>query len=158
PRSAGRSARTRATGTSPPSSPAVQTRSSGYFPCSQAYGAKRATGVRPRLLGVERLAPGTPVRAVPVMNPSKGERPMNRRSWRLGVAALALVLVGTVALQASTASKRLAPTGNASAKSEGDMPAALGRHLEQLGESLPGNGGEPAMTDSQGPSASAAGM
>src|SRR6266480_79270 len=78
---------------------------------------------------------------------------MNRRWWRFGAAALAVVLVGTAAIYASSTSKRV--TGNTflTTKGEGDMPAALGRHLEQLGESIPGNGGEPGQSESQGPSA-----
>src|SRR5256885_14639592 len=79
---------------------------------------------------------------------------MKRRSWRLGVAALAMVLVGAAALQASTTSKRVAPTSFTAASGEGDLPAALSKHLASLGESIPGNGGEPSGVESQGPSAS----
>src|SRR6266545_5153768 len=74
---------------------------------------------------------------------TKGERRMRHRSWRFGVAALAMVLVGAAALHASTTSNRVIPLSSSAATGEGDMPAALGRHLEQLQESIPGKGGEP---------------
>jgi hypothetical protein len=55
-----------------------------------------------------------------------------------------MVLIGAAALHASTTSNRVAPlSSSAAATGEGDMPAALGRHLEQLQESIPGKGGEP---------------
>ena len=76
---------------------------------------------------------------------------MRHRFWRLGVAALAMVLIGAAALHASTTSKRVAPLSSSAAQGEGDMPAALGRHLEQLQESIPGKGGEPGGS---GPSTS----
>jgi hypothetical protein len=79
---------------------------------------------------------------------------MNRRFWRIGVAALATVLVGTAALYASSTSRQVRPDGLAFTKAEGDMPTALGKHLEQLRESIPGNGGEPAQTESNGPTTS----
>src|SRR5215211_4967780 len=93
--------------------------------------------------GFRRCAAFSGPRMVQPYRRTKGERRMRHRSWRLGVAALAMVLVGAAALHASTTSKRVAPLSSSAAAGEGDMPAALGRHLEQLQESIPGKGGEP---------------
>ncbi len=78
---------------------------------------------------------------------------MKGRFWRLAVAASAMALVGAVALTAALTAGNTSARGLTLAKAEGDMPAALGRHLDQLQESIPGNGGEPAMSESEGPTA-----
>ena len=80
---------------------------------------------------------------------------MNRRWWRFGAAALALVLVGTAAIYATSTSKRVTHNTVLATKAEGGMPAKLGSHLAQLGESIPGNGGEPSQSESQGPGVAA---
>jgi hypothetical protein len=79
---------------------------------------------------------------------------MNRRLWRIGVAGLAVVLMGAAALHAATTSSPVQRATYVPGKAEGDVPAALARHLEALKESIPGNGGEPAQTESNGPTTS----
>src|SRR6476646_6269012 len=83
---------------------------------------------------------------------------MRDRRTRL---ALALVVVGLAAVGAVVAAG--GSTNKSTAKvavrsSDGDMPVALAKHLAQLGQSIPGKGGEPSGESASGPGSSTASL
>ena len=70
---------------------------------------------------------------------------MRKRRTRLALAlaAVGLVAVGGVFAAGGSSNRSTAPMV-AARGSDGDMPVALSKHLAKLGQTIPGNGGEPA--------------
>jgi hypothetical protein len=82
---------------------------------------------------------------------------MNARRVRLTLAGVAIGLVAVGAVLAAGGQSTRAPT-RAAVTSDGDLPAALSKHLAKLGQSIPGNGGEPAGETASGPGSATASL
>jgi hypothetical protein len=69
-----------------------------------------------------------------------------RKRWTrlaLALAAVGLVAVGGVIAAGGPSNRSTAPVV-AARGTDGDMPVALAKHLAKVGQTIPGNGGEPA--------------
>lgn len=73
---------------------------------------------------------------------------MRERRVSLALAAVVVAVLAAAAVMAAGSSGRDAAGAPALAKTGGEMPAALDRHLAQLSKSIPGNGGEPGESPS----------
>ena len=85
---------------------------------------------------------------------------MRVRRMRLGLAlaAVGLVAVGAVFAAGVSSNRSTAPVV-AARSSDGDMPAALAKHLAKLEQSIPGKGGEPSgESTGNAPGSSTAGL
>src|SRR6266550_5492220 len=76
------------------------------------------------------------------------ERENMRRRTKIVVLGAAITLVTVAALLMALA-RSGTPSAAGASRSEGNMPPALARHIEQVQRAIPGNGGEP----SEGPGA-----
>ena len=84
---------------------------------------------------------------------------MKERRMRLALAALTVGAIAVGSMYAAGQAGRAKPaTAKAAVQGDGDMPAALANHLAKLGQSIPGNGGEPAGESPDASSKSSAGL
>jgi hypothetical protein len=82
---------------------------------------------------------------------------MNARRLRLALAAVAIGLVAVGAVLVAGGQSNRATARPSAVGADGDMPTALAKHLAELSQAIPGNGGEPAG-ESSGPGVSSAAM